>query len=234
MIGLLVSITLGWSWAQLWISPVEPQIFFLTYNIKKMFLGISKTVHSTRIPVPHAPKASLGAPSVTILHALYSRQIFFSHFFSFPSQWFSQITGPSLDVNYTNLFRPHAALRVRLVLVKTVIVSSRVGAMRVHICWAPLYFVVEFQQLCLKCYKFACFSHRRARRQDVKYGDPVAQCWDVEDSEYFAPFLLFRCFDNRICCKGLCLSAKTCWARQNNTVKAVAFPTLHIYYPSRS
>ncbi|KAJ7422414.1 Semaphorin-3D [Pitangus sulphuratus] len=63
-------------------------------------------------------------------------------------KWFSQITGSSLDVNCTNLSRPHAALR----------------------------------QLCLKCYKFACSSHRRARRQDVKYGDPVAQCWDVEDS----------------------------------------------------
>lgn len=199
-----------------------------------MFLGVSKIVHPTRRSVPRAPKAGLDAISVTILHDLYSRQIFFSPFFSFPSQWFSQITGPSLDVNCTNLSRPHAALRVRLVLVKTVIVSSRVGAMRVHICWAPLYFVVEFQQLCLKCYKFACSSHRRARRQDVKYGDPVAQCWDVEDSEYFAPFLLFSHFDSRDCCKGLHLSVKTCWAWQNNTIKAVAFPTLHIHYPSCS
>lgn len=85
----------------------------------------------------------------------------------------------------------HMMLWGWLVLVKTVIVSSRMGAIQVHICWAPLYFVVAFQQLCLKCYKFACSSHRRARRQDVKYGDPVAQCWDVEDSEYFSPFLFF-------------------------------------------
>lgn len=100
----------------------------------RMILGISKTVHPFRRPVSHAPKAGLDALSVTILHAAYARQTFFSCFFSFPSQWFSQITGPSLDVNCTNLSRPHAALRVRLVLVKTVIVSSRVGATRVHIC----------------------------------------------------------------------------------------------------
>lgn len=170
-----------------------------------MFLSISKTVHPNGRPVLHAPTAGLDVLSVTILHTFCSRQNFFSRFFFFPSQWFSQITGSSLDVNCTNLSRPHAALRVRLVLVKTVIVSSRVGAMWVHICWAPLYFVVEFQQLCLKCYKFACFSHRRARRQDVKYGDPVAQCWDVEDSECFAPFFVFCHFDNRVCCKGLCV-----------------------------
>lgn len=100
----------------------------------RKFLGISKTVRPFRRPVPHAPKAGLDALSVTILHAAYARQTFCSCFFSFLSQWFSQITGPSLDVNCTNLSRPHAALRVRLVLVKTVIVSSRVGAMRVHIC----------------------------------------------------------------------------------------------------
>ncbi|NXE38112.1 SEM3D protein, partial [Ptilorrhoa leucosticta] len=32
------------------------------------------------------------------------------------------------------------------------------------------------------CSRYAPTSKRRARRQDVKYGDPVAQCWDVEDS----------------------------------------------------
>lgn len=161
----------------------------------RMFPDNSKTVHPTKRPTPRMDsfKAVLAILSVTIWHILYSRQIYSSLSLfsplSFPSQRFSQITGLSLDVNCTNLSRPHAALRVRLVLVKTVIVSSRVGATCIHICWAPLYFAVEFQQLCLKCYKFSCSSHRRARRQDVKYGDPVAQCWDVEDSEYFALFL---------------------------------------------
>uniref|UniRef100_A0A8B9F643 Semaphorin 3D n=2 Tax=Amazona collaria TaxID=241587 RepID=A0A8B9F643_9PSIT len=32
------------------------------------------------------------------------------------------------------------------------------------------------------CSRYAPTSKRRARRQDIKYGDPVAQCWDVEDS----------------------------------------------------
>ncbi|XP_043353920.1 semaphorin-3D-like [Dermochelys coriacea] len=32
------------------------------------------------------------------------------------------------------------------------------------------------------CSRYAPTSKRRARRQDVKYGDPVAQCWDVEES----------------------------------------------------
>ncbi|XP_068024013.1 semaphorin-3D isoform X3 [Melanerpes formicivorus] len=32
------------------------------------------------------------------------------------------------------------------------------------------------------CSRYTPTSKRRARRQDVKYGDPVAQCWDVEDS----------------------------------------------------
>lgn len=169
-------------------------------TVSRMFPDISKTVHPTKRPTPRMDslKAGLAVLSVTIWHILYSSQIYFflSLFFplSFPSQWFSQITGPSLDVNCTNLSRPHAALRVRLVLVKTVIVSSRVGATWIHICWAPLYFAVEFQQLFLKCYKFSCSSHRRARRQDVKYGDPVAQCWDVEDSEYFALFLALLSF----------------------------------------
>lgn len=190
----------------------------------EMFFGYSQ--HSPPHQEICAPKASLDSLSITILHALYFRQIFFSHFFSFPSQRFSQITSSSLDVSCTNLSRPHAALRVRLVLVKTVIVSSRMGAMQVHICWAPLYFVVAFQQLCLKCYKFACSSHRRARRQDVKYGDPVAQCWDVEDSEYFSPFLLFCCLGSRFCCEGLCLQKL---AGLNRTV---AFATPHIHYAS--
>ncbi|ELW48102.1 Semaphorin-3D [Tupaia chinensis] len=32
------------------------------------------------------------------------------------------------------------------------------------------------------CSRYAPTSKRRARRQDVKYGDPITQCWDVEDS----------------------------------------------------
>ncbi|CAM5085916.1 unnamed protein product [Eretmochelys imbricata] len=32
------------------------------------------------------------------------------------------------------------------------------------------------------CSRYAPTSKRRARRQYVKYGDPVAQCWDVEES----------------------------------------------------
>ncbi|GAB1289413.1 Semaphorin-3D [Apodemus speciosus] len=30
--------------------------------------------------------------------------------------------------------------------------------------------------------RYAPTSKRRARRQDVKYGDPITQCWDIEDS----------------------------------------------------
>lgn len=224
MIGLLVSTLSSISDIRCWTS-----VFFsMTYNIKNVC--ISKTVHPTRRPMSHAPNADLDTLYITILTIFNSRKVVSFNFS--PSQWFSQVTGPSLDVDCTNLSRPHNALRVRLVLVKTIIVSSRVGATQVNICWAPLYFVVEFQQFCLKCYKFACSSHRRARRQDVKYGDPVAQCWDVEDSEYFAPFLLFSL--TTVCCKGLCLSVKTLWAEQSNTVKAVAFLTLHIHYPSHS
>ncbi|KAM5236434.1 semaphorin-3D [Ctenodactylus gundi] len=32
------------------------------------------------------------------------------------------------------------------------------------------------------CSRYAPTSKRRARRQDVKYGDPITQCWDVEDN----------------------------------------------------
>ncbi|XP_061438296.1 semaphorin-3D isoform X2 [Rhineura floridana] len=32
------------------------------------------------------------------------------------------------------------------------------------------------------CSRYMPTSKRRARRQDVKYGDPITQCWDVEDS----------------------------------------------------
>ncbi|XP_012519709.1 PREDICTED: semaphorin-3D, partial [Propithecus coquereli] len=32
------------------------------------------------------------------------------------------------------------------------------------------------------CSRYAPTSKRRARRQDVKYGDPITQCWDIEDS----------------------------------------------------
>ncbi|XP_039213450.1 semaphorin-3D isoform X2 [Crotalus tigris] len=32
------------------------------------------------------------------------------------------------------------------------------------------------------CSRYTPTSKRRARRQDVKYGDPITQCWDVEDS----------------------------------------------------
>uniref|UniRef100_A0A803TGU1 Semaphorin 3D n=1 Tax=Anolis carolinensis TaxID=28377 RepID=A0A803TGU1_ANOCA len=32
------------------------------------------------------------------------------------------------------------------------------------------------------CSRYTPTSKRRARRQDVKYGDPVTQCWDVEES----------------------------------------------------
>ncbi|XP_018109815.1 semaphorin 3D S homeolog isoform X1 [Xenopus laevis] len=34
------------------------------------------------------------------------------------------------------------------------------------------------------CSRYMPTSKRRARRQDVKNGDPLTQCWDVEDSKY--------------------------------------------------
>uniref|UniRef100_A0A452URM0 Semaphorin 3D n=1 Tax=Ursus maritimus TaxID=29073 RepID=A0A452URM0_URSMA len=34
------------------------------------------------------------------------------------------------------------------------------------------------------CSRYAPTSKRRARRQDVKYGDPITQCWDIEDSNH--------------------------------------------------
>uniref|UniRef100_A0A8D2L1W6 Semaphorin 3D n=1 Tax=Varanus komodoensis TaxID=61221 RepID=A0A8D2L1W6_VARKO len=34
------------------------------------------------------------------------------------------------------------------------------------------------------CSRYTPTSKRRARRQDVKYGDPVTQCWDIEDSNH--------------------------------------------------
>lgn len=40
----------------------------------------------------------------------------------------------------------------------------------------------------IKCHEFEmllnflCLFSRRARRQDIKHGDPASQCWDTEDS----------------------------------------------------